>query len=33
MTIEGFNAVINPLILEPMVQFTLSLKVKYELAR
>lgn len=33
MTIEGFDTVINPLILEPMVQFTLSLKVKYELVR
>ena len=29
---SGFDAVINPLILEPVVQFTLYLKVKYEVA-
>jgi uncharacterized protein YggE len=30
---NGFDKVINPVILEPMVQFTLYLKVKYELVR
>ncbi|MGC8642686.1 MAG: hypothetical protein ACP5XB_22745, partial [Isosphaeraceae bacterium] len=29
---SGFDAVINPVILEPVVQFTLYLKVKYEVA-
>ncbi len=33
MTIEGYDMVINSLIIEPMVQFTLTLKVKYELVR
>jgi uncharacterized protein YggE len=28
---EGFDKVINPVVLEPVVQFTLYLKVKYEL--
>jgi uncharacterized protein YggE len=27
---DGFDAVINPVIIEPVVQFTLHLKVKYE---
>jgi hypothetical protein len=27
---DGFDQVINPVILEPVVQFTLYLKVKYE---
>ena len=27
---DGFDAVINPVVLEPVVQFTLYLKVKYE---
>jgi uncharacterized protein YggE len=30
---SGFDKVINPVILEPVVQFTLYLKVKYEVAR
>jgi uncharacterized protein YggE len=30
---NGFDKVINPVILEPVVQFTLYLKVKYEVAR
>lgn len=30
--LNGFDAVINPVILEPVVQFTLTLAVKYELA-
>jgi uncharacterized protein YggE len=29
---SGFDAVINPVIVEPVVQFTLYLKVKYEVA-
>jgi hypothetical protein len=29
---SGFDTVINPVILEPVVQFTLYLKVKYEIA-
>jgi hypothetical protein len=28
----GFDKVVNPVVIEPMVQFTLYLKVKYELA-
>jgi uncharacterized protein YggE len=32
LTADGFDAVVNPLVLEPVVQFTLYLKVKYELA-
>ena len=27
---DGFDQVINPVVLEPVVQFTLHLKVKYE---
>jgi hypothetical protein len=27
---DGFDAVINPVIVEPVVQFTVHLKVKYE---
>ena len=27
---DGFDAVINPVVIEPVVQFTLYLKVKYE---
>ncbi len=27
---DGFDQVINPVVLEPVVQFTLYLKVKYE---
>ena len=27
---DGFDAVINPVMIEPVVQFTLYLKVKYE---
>ena len=27
---NGFDKVINPVVLEPVVQFTLYLKVKYE---
>jgi uncharacterized protein YggE len=30
---NGFDKVINPLVTEPVVQFTLYLKVKYEVAR
>ena len=30
---SGFDKVINPVIVEPVVQFTLYLKVKYEIAR
>jgi len=30
---NGFDRVINPIIIEPVVQFTLYLKVKYEVAR
>jgi len=30
---SGFDKVINPVILEPVVQFTLYLKIKYEVAR
>ena len=29
---SGFDAVINPVILKPVVQFTLYIKVKYEVA-
>lgn len=28
---DGFDAVVNPVVLEPVVQFTLYLKVKYEI--
>jgi uncharacterized protein YggE len=31
LTPDGFDAVLNPVVLEPVVQFTLFLKVKYEL--
>jgi hypothetical protein len=27
---DGFDAVVNPVVIEPVVQFTLYLKVKYE---
>jgi hypothetical protein len=27
---DGFDAVINPVMIEPVVQFTLYLKLKYE---
>jgi uncharacterized protein YggE len=30
---NGFDKVINPVVIEPVVQFTLYLKVKYEVAR
>jgi hypothetical protein len=28
---DGFDTVINPVVIEPVVQFTLYLKVKYEI--
>jgi uncharacterized protein YggE len=31
LTADGFDSVVNPVVLEPVVQFTLYLKVKYEL--
>jgi len=31
LTADGFDAVVNPVVIEPVVQFTLYLKVKYEL--
>ncbi|HEV3468530.1 MAG TPA: SIMPL domain-containing protein [Pyrinomonadaceae bacterium] len=31
LTADGFDAVINPVVIEPVVQFTLYLKVKYEI--
>jgi uncharacterized protein YggE len=30
---DGFDAVINPVVIEPVVQFTLYLRVKYEVAQ
>jgi len=30
---DGFDTVINPVVIEPVVQFTLYLKVKYEIAQ
>ena len=30
---DGFDDVINPVVIEPVVQFTLYLKVKYEVER
>ncbi len=30
---DGFDKVLNPVVIEPVVQFTLYLKVKYEVAR
>jgi uncharacterized protein YggE len=33
LTLEGFDAVINPLIIEPVVQFTIRLSMRYEMAR
>ena len=33
LTAEGFDRVINPVVLEPVVQFTLYLKLKYEIDR
>jgi uncharacterized protein YggE len=32
LTADGFDHVINPVVLEPVVQFTLYLKVKYDTA-
>ena len=32
LTADGFDAVVNPVVLEPVVQFTLYLKLKYEIA-
>lgn len=31
LTADGFDSVLNPVVIEPVVQFTLYLKVKYEL--
>jgi hypothetical protein len=31
LTGDGFDRVVNPVVLEPVVQFTLYVKVKYEL--
>ena len=31
LTADGFDAVVNPVVLEPVVQFTLYLKLKYEI--
>jgi len=31
MNADGFDAVVNPVVIEPVVQFTLYLKVKYEI--
>jgi uncharacterized protein YggE len=31
LTADGFDAVVNPVVISPVVQFTLYLKVKYEL--
>lgn len=31
LTADGFDAVVNPVVVEPVVQFTLYLKIKYEL--
>jgi uncharacterized protein YggE len=31
LTADGFDSVINPVVLEPVVQFTLYLKVKYDI--
>jgi len=28
---DGFDQVVNPVVIEPVVQFTLYLKVKYEM--
>ena len=33
LSAKGFDQVINPVVLEPMVQFTLYLKLKYEMER
>lgn len=33
LTVEGYDFVVNPLIIEPAVQYTLTLKVKYEMIR
>jgi uncharacterized protein YggE len=33
LTANGFDYVVNPVVIEPMVQFTLYLKVKYEIAQ
>ena len=31
LTAAGFDAVINPVVIEPVVQFTVYLKLKYEI--
>jgi hypothetical protein len=31
LTADGFDRVINPVVIEPVIQFTLYLKVKYDL--
>jgi uncharacterized protein YggE len=31
LTADGFDAVVNPVVIEPVVQFTLYLRVKYEI--
>src|SRR5262249_29000799 len=33
LSADGFDSVINPVVIEPVVQFTLYLKVKYELGK
>ena len=33
LTVDGFDRVINPLVVEPVVQFTLYLKVRYSVKR
>ena len=33
LTADGFDQVINPVVIEPVVQFTLYLKVKYEIGQ
>ena len=33
LTANGFDYVVNPVVIEPVVQFTLYLKVKYEIAQ
>lgn len=33
LSVEGFDLVINPMIIEPAVQFTLKMSVRYELVR
>ena len=31
LTADGFDTVLNPVVIEPVVQFTLYLKVKYDI--